>query len=52
MSANHTVVRGKRVLLVDDEEPLRALVRMMLELDGHVLVRRNAADYPAAGGRP
>ena len=34
-SAEHAEVRGKRILLVDDEEPLRRLVRMMLELDGH-----------------
>ena len=34
-SAEQAVVRGKRILLVDDEEPLRGLVRMMLELDGH-----------------
>jgi two-component system, NarL family, sensor histidine kinase EvgS len=26
---------GKRILLVEDEEPLRACVRMMLELEGH-----------------
>ena len=34
-SAERAVVRGKRILIVDDEEPLRELVRMMLELDGH-----------------
>ncbi len=28
-------VRGKRILLVEDEEPLRACLRMMLELEGH-----------------
>jgi len=28
-------VRGKRILLVEDEEPLRACVRMMLQLEGH-----------------
>ena len=28
-------VRGKRILLVDDEEPLRACLRLMLELEGH-----------------
>ena len=28
-------VRGKRILIVDDEESLRACLRMMLELDGH-----------------
>ncbi len=35
LSAEQAVVRGKRILLVDDEEPLRASLRMMLELDGH-----------------
>ena len=35
LSDKQAVVRGKRILLVDDEEPLRACVRMMLELDGH-----------------
>ena len=34
-SAERAVVRDKRILLVDDEEPLRAVVRMLLELDGH-----------------
>jgi CheY-like chemotaxis protein len=28
-------VRGKRILLVDDEEPLRACLRLMLEMEGH-----------------
>jgi CheY-like chemotaxis protein len=28
-------VRGKRILLVEDEEPLRACLRMVLELEGH-----------------
>jgi CheY-like chemotaxis protein len=28
-------VRGTRILLVDDEEPLRACLRLMLELEGH-----------------
>ncbi len=35
LSTQQAVVRGKRILLVDDEEPLRASLRMMLELDGH-----------------
>ncbi len=29
------VVHGKRILLVDDDEPLRGFLRMMLEQDGH-----------------
>jgi two-component system, cell cycle response regulator CpdR len=28
-------VRGKRILLVEDEEPLRACLRMLLEMEGH-----------------
>jgi CheY-like chemotaxis protein len=28
-------LRGKRILLVDDEESLRACLRLMLELEGH-----------------
>jgi two-component system capsular synthesis sensor histidine kinase RcsC len=35
LSAKQAVVRGKRILLVEDQEPLRAPLRMMLELDGH-----------------
>jgi two-component system capsular synthesis sensor histidine kinase RcsC len=35
LSAKEDVVRGKRILLVEDQEPLRAHLRMMLELDGH-----------------
>jgi CheY-like chemotaxis protein len=34
LSAEHDVVRGKRILLVDDEESLRACLRMLLELEG------------------
>jgi CheY-like chemotaxis protein len=41
LSAKQAVVRGKRILLVDDEEPLRACVRMMLELDGHRVTEAN-----------
>lgn len=36
-SAERAVVRDKRILLVDDEEQLRAVVRMLLELDGHLV---------------
>ena len=44
-SAKQTEVRGKRILLVDDDEPLRELLRMMLELDGHqVTEARNGAE--------
>ncbi len=34
-SASEVVVRGKRILLVEDQELVRAALRMMLELDGH-----------------
>jgi two-component system, cell cycle response regulator CpdR len=34
-SATQTVVRGKRILLVEDQEPVRASLRMLLELDFH-----------------
>ncbi len=37
-NSNPAVVRGKRILLVDDKAPLRAAVRMMLELDGHQVI--------------
>jgi CheY-like chemotaxis protein len=35
LSAEHFEVRGKRILLVEDQELVRAALRMMLELDGH-----------------
>jgi DNA-binding response OmpR family regulator len=31
-------VRGMRILLVEDEEPLRACLRMMLEFEGHQVI--------------
>jgi CheY-like chemotaxis protein len=34
-SAEQAEVRGKRILIVDDEESLRACLRMMLEWNGH-----------------
>lgn len=34
-SPEPAAVRGKRILVVDDEEPLRACLRMMLEMEGH-----------------
>jgi two-component system cell cycle response regulator CpdR len=33
--AEQVEVRGKRILVVEDDECLRACLRMMLELDGH-----------------
>ncbi len=35
LSDKRAVVRGKRMLVVDDQAPMRAALRMMLELDGH-----------------
>jgi len=34
-TAKQAVVRGKRILLVEDQEPVRASLRMILELDDH-----------------
>ncbi len=33
--SEQAVVGGKRILLVEDDEPLRGFVRVMLELEGH-----------------
>ena len=41
LSAEPVEVRGKRILLVDDEEPLRACLRMMLEFAGHQVTEAN-----------
>jgi CheY-like chemotaxis protein len=41
LSAEQGEVRGKRILLVEDEEPLRACVRMMLEFAGHQVTEAN-----------
>ena len=35
LSAEQVEVHGKRILLVEDEAPVRASLRMVLELDGH-----------------
>jgi len=37
LSAPDVVVRGKRILLVEDQDLVRAALRMMLELDGHLV---------------
>lgn len=37
LSDKQAVVRGRRILVVDDEAPIRACLRMMLELDGHLV---------------
>jgi two-component system cell cycle response regulator CpdR len=41
LSPEQVEVRGKRILLVEDEEPLRACLRMMLELAGHQVTEAN-----------
>src|SRR5690242_13475156 len=35
LNTERPVVSGKRILIVDDEEQLRACLRTMLELEGH-----------------
>jgi len=35
LSSEQAAVRGKRILVVDDEESVRMCLRMMLELEGH-----------------
>jgi two-component system cell cycle response regulator CpdR len=45
LSTEQVEIRRKRILLVEDEEPLRACLRMLLELDGHqVTEASNGAD--------
>ncbi len=45
LSAEQGEVRGKRILIVEDEAPLRACLRMMLELEGHQVIEAgNGAD--------
>ena len=45
LSAEPFEIRGKRILLVEDQESVRAALRMMLELDGHqVTEARNGAE--------
>jgi two-component system, cell cycle response regulator CpdR len=35
------IIRGKRILLVDDEASVRGSFRMMLEIDDHVVTEAN-----------
>jgi CheY-like chemotaxis protein len=44
LSAEQAEVRVKRILLVEDEEPLRACLRMMLELEGHQVTEASNGD--------
>ncbi len=41
LNAQQPEVRGMRILLVDDEETLRACLRMMLEMAGHHVTEAN-----------
>ena len=36
-----SIIRGKRILLVDDEPSIRGCFRMMLEIDGHTVIEAN-----------
>ena len=35
------IIRGKRILLVDDEPSVRSTFRMLLEFDGHAVTEAN-----------
>jgi two-component system, cell cycle response regulator CpdR len=35
LSAKQAEVRGKKILVVEDEAPIRACLRMMIEMEGH-----------------
>jgi CheY-like chemotaxis protein len=37
LSAEPAKVRGKRILIVEDEASIRACLRMMLEMEGHLV---------------
>src|SRR5579862_1547923 len=41
LSAEQAEVRGKRILLVEDEEPLRSCLRMILEFAGYQVTEAN-----------
>ena len=41
MNMEQNIIRGKRILLVDDEPGVRGSFRMMLELDGHTVTEAN-----------
>jgi len=36
-----SIIRGKRILLVDDEPSVRGALRMLLEIDGHIVTEAN-----------
>ena len=41
MTMKQNIIRGKRILLVDDEPSVRGSFRMMLEIDGHTVTEAN-----------
>ena len=54
MTMKQSIIRGKRILLVDDEPSVRGAFRMMLKFDGHTVTEANdgkeALDYLFAEG--
>jgi two-component system capsular synthesis sensor histidine kinase RcsC len=44
LSVEQVDVRGKRILVVEDAEPLRAWLRMMLEQEGHQVTEASNGD--------
>ena len=41
MAMKQDIIRGKRILLVDDQPSVRGSVRMMLEIDDHIVTEAN-----------
>ena len=41
MNMKQNIIRGKRILLVDDEPSVREAFRMMLKFDGHTVTEAN-----------
>ena len=41
MTMNQQIIRGKRILLVDDEPSVRGAFCMMLEIDDHIVTEAN-----------
>ena len=41
MTMKENIIRGKRILLVDDEPSVRGSFRMMLEIDDHIVTEAN-----------
>jgi CheY-like chemotaxis protein len=43
VAMKQNIIRGKRILLVDDEPSIRGAFRMMLEIDDHIITEANNA---------